>query len=113
MSIQRVFIQTQDFELSAEVNALRSADKRVGAVCSFVGTVRDRNVAPTLATSCAALPPGGPNFPRGGPSGNFAPTLATEVGDISSLELEHYPGMTEASIEASGVAVAVLTAATR
>ena len=26
--------------------------------------------------------------------------LATDVGDISSLELEHYPGMTEASIEA-------------
>ncbi|NML46018.1 molybdopterin synthase catalytic subunit MoaE [Ramlibacter sp. G-1-2-2] len=38
-----VSIQTQDFDLSAEVEALRRADKGVGAVCSFVGTVRDRN----------------------------------------------------------------------
>ena len=68
MSIQRVFIQTQDFDVSVEIAALRNSDKRIGAICSFVGTVRDRNVA---------------NQP-----------------DISSLELEHYPGMTEKSIEA-------------
>jgi molybdopterin synthase catalytic subunit len=61
----RVSIQTQDFDLSAEVAALRAGDKRVGAVCSFVGTVRDRN-----------------------------------DGDaVSTLELEHYPGMTEKAIE--------------
>jgi hypothetical protein len=35
------------------------------------------NFAPTLATACAALPPEGANFPWGGPAGNFAPTLAT------------------------------------
>ena len=64
----RVRIQTQDFDLGAEVAALRGSDARVGAVCSFVGTVRDRNA--------------------GGP------------GDIRSLELEHYPGMTERAIEA-------------
>ena len=29
------------------------------------------NMAPTLATTCAALPPAGANFPRGGPSENF------------------------------------------
>lgn len=40
---QRVSIQTADFDLSAEVAALRSADPCVGAVASFVGTVRDRN----------------------------------------------------------------------
>lgn len=35
-----VSIQTQDFNLSDEIAALRGQDKRVGAVCSFVGTVR-------------------------------------------------------------------------
>lgn len=32
-----------------------------------------KNIAPTLATSCAALPPAGAHFPRGGPSENSAP----------------------------------------
>ncbi len=64
----RVRIQTQDFDLGAELAALRGTDARVGAVCSFVGTVRDRN--------------------------------AGSAGDIQSLELEHYPGMTERAIEA-------------
>lgn len=64
----RVSIQTQDFDASAEIAALRAKDGRVGAVCSFVGTVRDRT--------------------------------AGQPGQISSLELEHYPGMTEAAIEA-------------
>lgn len=63
----RVSIQTADFDLSAEVAALRAQDPRVGAVCSFIGTVRDRT-------------PG-------------------ESGNIASMELEHYPGMTEKSIE--------------
>jgi molybdopterin synthase catalytic subunit len=62
----RVSIQISDFDLSAEVAVLRAGHGGVGAVTSFVGTVRDRN---------------------GGASG------------ISSLELEHYPGMTEAAIE--------------
>ncbi len=68
MTSQRVSIQTHDFNLADEVNTLRAADKRVGAVCSFIGTVRDRN-------------------------GGVSP-------EVSSLELEHYPGMTEKSIEA-------------
>ena len=63
----RVAVQTEDFDLSAEIAKLRASDKRVGAVCSFVGTVRDVN-----------------------------------DGDaVSELELEHYPGMTEKSIEAT------------
>ena len=62
----RVTIQTADFDLSAEVEALRAGDRRVGAVCSFVGTVRDRN----------------------------------DGSDVRTLELEHYPGMTERAIEA-------------
>ena len=64
----RVSIQTSDFDLGAEVAALRAQDPRVGAVCSFIGTVRDRT--------------------------------AGEPGAIASMELEHYPGMTEKSIEA-------------
>ena len=39
----RVRIQTEDFDLGAEVATLRQGDGGVGAVCSFVGTVRDRN----------------------------------------------------------------------
>jgi molybdopterin synthase catalytic subunit len=68
MGTPRVSIQLQDFDLSEEVARLRADDKRVGAVCSFVGTVRDRN-------------------------GGADPS-------VQSLELEHYPGMTETSIEA-------------
>ncbi len=62
----RVSIQTEDFDLSSEVARLREQDKRVGAVCSFIGTVRDRN----------------------------------DGQSISTMELEHYPGMTEKAIEA-------------
>lgn len=61
----RVTIQTQDFDVAAEIAALRAQDKRVGAVCSFIGTVRDRN----------------------------------DGQSVSAMELEHYPGMTEQSIE--------------
>jgi molybdopterin synthase catalytic subunit len=43
MSAPRVSIQTADFDLSAEVAALRAQDLGVGAVASFIGTVRDRN----------------------------------------------------------------------
>jgi molybdopterin synthase catalytic subunit len=39
----RVTIQTQDFDVAAEIAALRRDDPGVGAVCSFIGTVRDRN----------------------------------------------------------------------
>ncbi|MBB1077590.1 molybdenum cofactor biosynthesis protein MoaE [Rhodoferax sp. 4810] len=64
----RVSIQTADFDVAKEIATLRAQDARVGAVCSFVGTVRDRT--------------------------------AGEPGQISSMELEHYPGMTEKAIEA-------------
>ena len=66
MTLPRVLIQSADFNLADEVAALRAHDKRVGAVCCFVGTVRDRN----------------------------------DGACVSTLELEHYPGMTEKSIEA-------------
>lgn len=41
----RVRIQSEDFDLSAEVAALRAGDHGAGAVASFVGTVRDRDGA--------------------------------------------------------------------
>jgi molybdopterin synthase catalytic subunit len=60
-----VRIQTEDFDLNAEIAALRMANPKVGAVASFVGVVRDLN-----------------------------------DGDVvSNLFLEHYPGMTEKSLE--------------
>ena len=89
----RVSIQTEDFELGAEVAKLRSQDGRVGAVCSFIGTVRDSNVAPTLPASRGSLPPEGALSPWGGPA-------AKDGTLIESMELEHYPGMTEQAIEA-------------
>ncbi len=42
-------------------------------------------MAPTLVTSCTALPPEGANFPRGGPSGKLAPALADALIDERSL----------------------------
>ena len=92
----RVSIQTVDFNLAEEIAALRAGDKRVGAVCSFIGTVRDRNMASTLRTDVSSLPPEGAELARGGPSLRSAAAKA----DILSMELEHYPGMTEKSIEA-------------
>jgi len=66
MTQPRVSVQTDDFDLGAEVAALRAGDAGVGAVAAFVGTVRDRN----------------------------------DGSGVSSMELEHYPGMTEKAIEA-------------
>jgi molybdopterin synthase catalytic subunit len=36
-------VQTEDFDLSAEIASLRSGDPTIGAVVSFIGTVRDIN----------------------------------------------------------------------
>ena len=66
MAAPRVSIQTEDFSVEAEIAALRQQNAGVGAVCSFIGTVRDRN----------------------------------DGASVSAMELEHYPGMTERSIEA-------------
>ncbi|MBV8470985.1 MAG: molybdenum cofactor biosynthesis protein MoaE [Burkholderiaceae bacterium] len=44
----RVSIQTQDFDLSAETEALRAGDGGVGAVVAFVGTVRDAGGGPAV-----------------------------------------------------------------
>ncbi|CAB3758291.1 molybdenum cofactor biosynthesis protein MoaE [Paraburkholderia humisilvae] len=60
-----VRVQTEDFDLTTEVAALRAQNPKVGAVACFVGTVRDLNEGRTVET----------------------------------MELEHYPGMTEKSLE--------------
>ena len=49
-----VQIQTSDFDLGAEVAALRAGDGGVGAVVTFVGTVRDR-VGAQIAGSITAM----------------------------------------------------------
>ena len=60
-----VRIQTEDFDIGAEIARLRRANPKIGAVASFVGVVRDVN-----------------------------------DGDaVAEMTLEHYPGMTEKSIE--------------
>jgi molybdopterin synthase catalytic subunit len=92
MTASRVSIQTEDFNVAAEIAALRAQDARVGAVCSFIGTVRDRNSAPTLGTGVSSLPPEGVLAPRDGP-------VALGTAAVSAMELEHYPGMTEQAIE--------------
>lgn len=38
-----VRVQTQDFDVGAEIDALRAGNLKVGAVATFVGTVRDVN----------------------------------------------------------------------
>lgn len=43
MATARVSIQQHDFNVADELAALRAGDARVGAVCSFIGTVRDRS----------------------------------------------------------------------
>lgn len=44
-----VRVQQQDFDLSTEIAALRAGDARIGAVVSFVGTVRDMNEGASVA----------------------------------------------------------------
>ncbi|RPI43890.1 MAG: molybdopterin synthase catalytic subunit MoaE [Betaproteobacteria bacterium] len=61
-----VRVQTEDFDVGAEIARLRRGNPKVGAVASFVGVVRDIN----------------------------------EGDVVAGMTLEHYPGMTERSIQA-------------
>ena len=61
-----VRVQTEDFDVSRELAALRHGDARVGAVAAFIGTVRDLN----------------------------------DGAAVTTMTLEHYPGMTEKSLAA-------------
>ncbi len=94
MGAPRVVIQTQDFDLSAEVAALRAGDARVGAVCTFVGTVRERNGPPTLPAAHGALPPGGADSPWGGPAANRAPPTLPAAHGALALQAAEPPEAT-------------------
>jgi len=59
-----VRVETADFDAGREIAALRAGDPRVGAVASFIGTVRDVN----------------------------------DAAAVSTMTLEHYPGMTEKAL---------------
>jgi len=45
-----VRVQTGDFDIAREIDALRAANRKVGAVASFIGTVRDVNDGSAVAT---------------------------------------------------------------
>ena len=53
-----VRVQTADFDAGREIAALRAGDPRVGAVASFIGTVRDVNDASSVATMTLEHYPG-------------------------------------------------------
>ena len=62
--MDKIVVQTEDFDLTTEVELIKSASPNVGAIVSFIGTVRDLNNE-----------------------------------SLVSLTLEHYPEMTEKSLE--------------
>ena len=62
--MDKIIVQTDDFDLTTEVNLAKANNPSVGAIVSFVGTVRDLHSK-----------------------------------SLSSITLEHYPGMTEKSLE--------------
>ncbi len=68
----RVSVQEADFDVGAETEALTAGRPDVGAVASFVGYVRADKLAGENAAEQA----------------------------VSAMTLEHYPGMTEKSLEA-------------
>ena len=57
-------VQTEDFDLSTEIAAIRKGNAKIGAIASFIGLVRDVNDGQGVSTLC----------------------------------LEHYPGMTEKAL---------------
>ncbi|TCV86734.1 molybdopterin synthase catalytic subunit MoaE [Sulfurirhabdus autotrophica] len=61
----RIRVQTEDFDVGAELAQLRAGNPKIGAIASFVGLVRDLN----------------------------------ENAEVSEMILEHYPAMTQKSLE--------------
>jgi len=53
-----VRVQTQDFDAGAEIAALRAGNRRVGAIASFIGTVRDLNEGEGVAAMTLEHYPG-------------------------------------------------------
>ncbi len=65
-----VRVQREDFDVGAELATLAAGNKRVGAITSFVGLVRDLHVREGYHRE-----------------------------QVSAMTLEHYPGMTETALE--------------
>lgn len=65
MKRSKVVVQEADFDMSESIRWVREGLPEIGAVASFLGTVRDVN----------------------------------ESSAVKSMTLEHYPGMTEKSLE--------------
>jgi molybdopterin synthase catalytic subunit len=61
----QVRVQQADFDVAAEIAAMRAGKPGIGAVASFIGICRDMN----------------------------------EGDSVSTMTLEHYPGMTEKSLQ--------------
>lgn len=71
MFVSNIKIQSEDFDFAEYYSQIRaSGGEAVGAIAGFVGLVRDYN------------------------------GYAGDGGEVATLTLEHYPGMTESSIEA-------------
>ncbi|BAN68295.1 molybdopterin synthase catalytic subunit MoaE [endosymbiont of unidentified scaly snail isolate Monju] len=64
----RIAVQTEPFDLAEETARLSAGDATIGAVASFVGLVRGHN------------------------------RVGEDAADITTLILEHYPGMTEKAL---------------
>ena len=70
MAQRYIAVQEDDFDLTAQYRKVRAlAGSDAGAIASFIGLVRDQN------------------------------KHAGDGGQVRSLTLEHYPGMTESSID--------------
>lgn len=66
----KIFIQEQDFSIEKECSAMRAQHKDIGALATFTGLVREMDDGVSSARQ-----------------------------SVSSLYLEHYPGMTEKNLQ--------------
>jgi len=62
--MDKIIVQSEDFDLTTEVALAKASNSSIGAIVSFVGTVRD-----------------------------------LKSKNLNTLSLEHYPGMTEKSLQ--------------
>ena len=62
--MDKIIVQSEDFDLTTEVALAKASNANIGAIVSFVGTVRD-----------------------------------LESKNLNTMTLEHYPGMTEKSLQ--------------
>ena len=67
-------VQLEDFDVGAEIEALRAGNTAIGGIASFVGTVRDL-------------------------AGDTPVTAQAGGTPVRAMTLEHYPGMTERELE--------------